>query len=85
MKFMVDFYVFLGTMMPFFPEKVDNVTVQIGQSAELRCKVENLNNYKVKFVLFSFPWKKSAYKFTESKLVNRSTSMIYFRALHYQP
>ena len=81
MKFMVDFYVFLGTMMPFFPEKVDNVTVQIGQSAELRCKVENLNNYKVKFVLFSFPWNKSAYKFTESKLVNRSTSTRYFRAL----
>ena len=44
---MVNFYVFLGTMMPFFPENVDNVTVQIGQSAELRCKVENLNNYKV--------------------------------------
>ena len=34
--------------MPYFPENVDNVTVQIGQSAELRCKVENLNNYKVR-------------------------------------
>ena len=35
-------------MLPFFPEKVDNVTVKIGQNAELKCKVENLNNYKVK-------------------------------------
>ena len=34
-------------MMPYFPENVENVTVQIGLSAELRCKVENLNNYKV--------------------------------------
>jgi len=33
--------------MPFFPEKVENVTVKIGQSAELKCKVENLVNYKV--------------------------------------
>ncbi len=36
-----------GSMLPFFPEKVDNVTVKIGQNAELKCKVENLNNYKV--------------------------------------
>ena len=36
-----------GAMMPYFPENVENVTVQIGLSAELRCKVENLNNYKV--------------------------------------
>ena len=35
-------------MMPFFPENVDNVTVQIGQSAELRCTVENLQGYKVR-------------------------------------
>ncbi len=34
-------------MLPFFPEKVENVTVKIGQNAELKCKVENLNNYKV--------------------------------------
>ena len=34
-------------MLPFFPAKVNNVTVTIGQNAELRCKVENLNNYKV--------------------------------------
>ena len=34
--------------MPYFPENVDNATVQIGQSAELKCTVENLNNYKVK-------------------------------------
>ncbi len=34
-------------MMPFFPEKVENITVKIGQSAELKCKVENLVNYKV--------------------------------------
>ncbi len=33
--------------MPFFPEKVENVTVKIGQNAVLRCRVENLNNYKV--------------------------------------
>lgn len=33
--------------MPYFPETVDNATVQIGQSAELKCTVENLNNYKV--------------------------------------
>lgn len=39
---------FSGAMLPYFPENVDNVTVQIGQSAELRCKVENLNNYKVR-------------------------------------
>ena len=43
-----------GAMMPYFPENVENVTVQIGLSAELRCKVENLNNYKVvKSVLIS--------------------------------
>ena len=46
----VFFFLFSGAMMPFFPENVDNVTVQIGQSAELRCKVENLNNYKVQYV-----------------------------------
>ena len=34
--------------MPYFPENVDNATIQIGQSAELKCTVENLNNYKVK-------------------------------------
>ena len=34
-------------MLPYFPEKVNNVTVTIGQNAELRCKVDNLNNYKV--------------------------------------
>ena len=39
-------------MMPYFPENVENVTVQIGLSAELRCKVENLNNYKVKMAKF---------------------------------
>lgn len=33
--------------MPYFPENVDNATIQIGQSAELKCTVENLNNYKV--------------------------------------
>ena len=38
--------------MPYFPENVENVTVQIGLSAELRCKVENLNNYKVKMAKF---------------------------------
>jgi len=32
-----------------FPEKVENVTIKIGQNAELRCKVENLNNYKVSY------------------------------------
>ena len=45
--------------MPYFPENVENVTVQIGLSAELRCKVENLNNYKVVyrlFVLSRFTW-----------------------------
>ncbi len=35
-------------MLPFFPEKVNNVTVKVGQSAELRCKVDNLNSYKVR-------------------------------------
>ena len=45
-------------MLPFFPEKVDNVTVKIGQNAELKCKVENLNNYKVHFVYFQ-PYKQS--------------------------
>lgn len=40
-------FFFPGNMLPFFPEKVNNVTVTIGQSAELRCKVDNLNNYKV--------------------------------------
>ena len=35
-------------LMPYFPENVDNATIQIGQSAELKCTVENLNNYKVK-------------------------------------
>lgn len=41
-------------MLPFFPEKVENVTVKIGQNAELKCKVENLNNYKVrlKFIFY---------------------------------
>ncbi len=34
-------------MLPFFPQKVSNVTVTIGQDAVLRCKVDNLNNYKV--------------------------------------
>eukprot|EP00093_Oithona_nana_P000812 00812.XXX_855_203_1 [CDS] Oithona nana genome sequencing. len=36
--------------MPYFPENVDNATIQIGQSAELKCTVENLNNYKVAWV-----------------------------------
>ena len=35
-------------MLPFFPQKVKNVTVTIGQDAVLRCKVDNLNNYKVR-------------------------------------
>ena len=34
-------------MMPFFPEKVENVTVKLGQNAVLKCKVENLNSFKV--------------------------------------
>ena len=34
-------------MLPFFPEIVNNVTVKVGQSAVLKCKVENLNSYKV--------------------------------------
>ena len=34
-------------MLPFFPEEVNNVTVKIGQNAVLKCKVENLNSYKV--------------------------------------
>ena len=34
-------------MQPFFPEIVNNVTVKVGQSAVLKCKVENLNSYKV--------------------------------------
>ena len=34
-------------MLPFFPEKVDNVTVTIGQNAVLKCRVENLQSYKV--------------------------------------
>ena len=38
--------IFSGSMLPFFPEKVDNMTIKIGQNAELKCKVENLNNYK---------------------------------------
>ena len=38
---------FSDKMLPSFPEVVNNVTVTIGQNAELRCKVENLNNYKV--------------------------------------
>jgi len=36
-----------AAMLPGFPERVSNVTVTVGQNAELRCKVENLNNYKV--------------------------------------
>jgi len=36
--------------MPFFPEVVDNVTVKVGEDAELKCKVENLHNYKVAWV-----------------------------------
>ena len=34
-------------MLPFFPEEVNNVTVKVGQNAVLKCKVENLNSYKV--------------------------------------
>ena len=51
-------------MMPFFPENVDNVTVQIGQSAELRCTVENLQGYKVR----------SSDKVGKTFLINPSTS-----------
>ncbi len=40
--------IFSGKMLPFFPQKVENVTVTIGQDAVLRCKVDNLKNYKVK-------------------------------------
>ena len=54
-----------GAMMPFFPENVDNVTVQIGQSAELRCTVENLQGYKVK---------SSLDKVGKTFLINHSTS-----------
>ena len=36
-------------MLPFFPEKVNNVTVKVGQNALLKCKVEKLNSYKVGF------------------------------------
>ena len=36
-----------GSLLPFFPSKVNNVTVTVGQNAELKCEVENLNNYKV--------------------------------------
>ncbi|XP_059082236.1 neurotrimin-like isoform X2 [Tigriopus californicus] len=48
----VDYDHFLeeGSMLPYFPEKVNNVTVTIGQNAELRCAVDNLNNYKVAWV-----------------------------------
>ena len=42
----VEFYI-SGALMPYFPENVDNATIQIGQSAEMKCTVENLNNYKV--------------------------------------
>lgn len=37
-------------MLPYFPKKVKNVTVTIGQNAELKCEVDNLNNYKVSIV-----------------------------------
>ncbi|XP_071749455.1 neurotrimin isoform X2 [Lepeophtheirus salmonis] len=37
-------------MLPYFPEKVVNVTVTIGKNAVLKCKVDNLNNYKVAWV-----------------------------------
>ena len=40
-------------MMPSFPEKVENVTVTVGQNAELKCKVQNLNNYKVRGVEYT--------------------------------
>ena len=34
-------------MLPYFPERVDNETVKIGQDAVLKCSVENLNNYNL--------------------------------------
>ena len=37
--------------MPFFPEVVENVTVKVGEDAELKCRVENLHNYKVCLLL----------------------------------
>ena len=33
--------------MPFFPNVVNNVTVTVGQNAELKCQVDNLKNFKV--------------------------------------
>jgi hypothetical protein len=36
-----------GSLLPYFPAKVNNVSVTVGQNAELKCQVENLNNYKV--------------------------------------
>ena len=45
-------YYFQGSLMPFFPEVVENVTVKVGEDAELRCKVENLHNYKVRNISF---------------------------------
>ena len=44
---MKDVVYIAGKMLPYFPKKVKNVTVTIGQNAELKCEVDKLNNYKV--------------------------------------
>ena len=46
-KYILIFYCISDLMLPFFPEEVNNVTVKVGQNAVLKCKVENLNSYKV--------------------------------------
>ena len=51
----IAFFHLTDLMLPFFPEEVNNVTVKVGQNAVLKCKVENLNSYKVRLTIF-IPW-----------------------------